>query len=98
MHSEVQCLKTRVHFEGDKWTNSVLWFLYGMRSSINKRCLDAVCVCVSVCVCVCAQSLSCVQLLETPQTVCSPPGSSVHGFLQISILERVAISSSRGSS
>ena len=29
---------------------------------------------------------------------CSPPGSSVHGILQARILERVAISSSRGSS
>ena len=29
---------------------------------------------------------------------CSPPGSSVHGILQASILERVAISSCRGSS
>ena len=30
--------------------------------------------------------------------VCSPPGSSVHGILQASILDWVAISSSRGSS
>ena len=29
---------------------------------------------------------------------CSPPGSSVHGIVQARILERVAISSSRGSS
>jgi len=29
---------------------------------------------------------------------CSPPGSSVHGILQARILERVAISFSRGSS
>ena len=29
---------------------------------------------------------------------CSPPGSSVHGLPQVRILERVAISSSRGSS
>ena len=29
---------------------------------------------------------------------CSPPGSSVHGILQARLLERVAISSSRGSS
>ena len=28
---------------------------------------------------------------------CSPPGSSIRGFLQARILERVAISSSRGS-
>ena len=29
---------------------------------------------------------------------CSPPGSSVHGILQARILERVAVSSLRGSS
>ena len=29
---------------------------------------------------------------------CSPPGSSVHGILQVKILERAAISFSRGSS
>ena len=29
---------------------------------------------------------------------CSPPGSSVHGILQVRILERLATSSSRGSS
>ena len=29
---------------------------------------------------------------------CTPPGSSVHGILQATILESVAISSSRGSS
>ena len=36
--------------------------------------------------------------VETPWTVCSLPGSSVHGILQASILEYVAISFSRGSS
>ena len=30
--------------------------------------------------------------------VCSPPGSSLHGILQVRLLEWVAISSSRGSS
>ena len=29
---------------------------------------------------------------------CSPPGSSVHGILQVRILERVVMPSSRGSS
>ena len=29
---------------------------------------------------------------------CSPPGSPVHGILQVRILERVAMHSSRGSS
>ena len=36
--------------------------------------------------------------LETPQTVCSLPGFSVHRILQARILEWVAISFSRGSS
>ena len=39
-----------------------------------------------------AQSLSRVQLFTTPWTVCSPPGSSVHGPFQTRILEWVAIS------
>ena len=41
--------------------------------------------------------LSHVQLFATPKD-CSLPGSSVHGIFQAKILERVAISSSRGSS
>ena len=36
--------------------------------------------------------------LPWPHGLYSPPGSSVHGILQATILERVAISSSRGSS
>ena len=43
------------------------------------------------------ESLSHVQLLCDPMD-CSPPGSSVHGILQARVLERVAISSSKGSS
>ena len=45
----------------------------------------------------CHQWLSRVQLSVTP-TDYSPPGSFVHGILQARILERVAISYSRGSS
>ena len=44
--------------------------------------------------CVCAQS--CLTLCNPMD--CSPPGSSVHGIFQAGILERVAISYSRGSS
>ena len=45
---------------------------------------------------VCVKSLqSCPTLCEPMD--CSPPGSSVHGILQTRILERVAMSSSRGS-
>ena len=46
----------------------------------------------------CWKSLSCVWLFATPWTVCSLPGSSVHGVLQARILEWVAIPFSRGSS
>ena len=45
--------------------------------------------------------LSCfdrVQLFATPWAVCSPPGSSDHGILQVRILEWVPIPFSRGSS
>ena len=45
--------------------------------------------CVCVCVCVCCS----VQFFATQWTV---PGSSVHGIFQARILERVAISCSRG--
>ena len=46
-------------------------------------------------------SLVVVQPLESGLTLCDPvdcslPGSSVHGILQVRILERVAISSTRG--
>ena len=41
--------------------------------------------------------LSSVQRFGTPWTVCSPPGSSVHGISQVSILEVVVTSFSRGS-
>ena len=43
--------------------------------------------------------LSHVQLFATPwATLCSPPGSSVHGIFQARVLEWGAISFSRGSS
>ena len=46
--------------------------------------------------CVCALGHSVVSLCDPMD--CSPPGSSVHGLLQARVLERVAISSSSGSS
>ena len=49
---------------------------------------------VCVYVCVCAQS----RLTPCDPMDCSPPGSSVHENFQVSILEQVAISFSRGSS
>ena len=50
------------------------------------------CVCVCVYVCVCAQS--CLTLCDLMD--CSTSGSSVHGILQASTLEWVAIPFSRG--
>ena len=48
-------------------------------------------------VCVRSKSLlSCLTLCDPMN--CSPPGSCVHGILQARILERIAISSSKGSS
>ena len=44
----------------------------------------------------CLVAKSCPTLCDP--TDCSPPGSSIHGILQVRILEWVAISSSRGSS
>ena len=51
---------------------------------------------ICIFMCVRAQSLSCVWLFATPWTVCSLPGSSVHGIFQ-PILEGVAIFSFSGS-
>ena len=47
-------------------------------------------------ICVCSVILLCPTLFNPMD--CSAPGSSVHGILQARILERVAISSSGGSS
>ena len=48
--------------------------------------------------CVIVKSLSHIRLFATPWTVCSQPGSSVHGVLQARVREWVASSSSRRSS
>ena len=48
-----------------------------------------------LCVCVCSGAKLCLTLCNPMD--CSPPGSSVHGFLQARILEWVTISSSRAS-
>ena len=63
-------------------------------------------VSVSVCVCVCVCSCTYAHLPSVNKfylTLCNPldcsqPGSSVHGIFQARMLERVAISYSRGSS
>ena len=64
-----------------------------MRSNWNMR------VCVCVCVCVCVSEYSATQLCPAlwDHMDCSLPGSSVHGILQVRILEWVAMPSSRGS-
>ena len=60
-------------------------FLY--LKSINECVVNEVHVCV----------LSCVRLFGPPVD-CGPSGSSIHGIVQARILERVAISFSKGSS
>ena len=56
-------------------------------------------MCVHACMCVYVHTLACmlshVQLFMTPME-CSPPGSSVHGILQVRILQWAAIPFSRG--
>ena len=52
--------------------------------------------CVCVWVCARARAQSCLRLCNCME--CTPPGSSVYGISQARILERVAISFSRGSS
>ena len=59
--------------------------------------------CVCVCVCVCVYSVWCVLVTRSCPTLCNPmncssPDSSVHGILQVRILEWVAIPLSKGSS
>ena len=85
-----------------------------LRTWYLKAALHCVCVCVrhSVmsshlrtwclkaalqCVCVCVLDIQSCPTLRDPMD-CSPPGFSVHGILQATILEWVAIPSSRGSS
>ena len=62
-------------------------------------CLYFMCVCTPVyrVVILLFSLLSCVWLFCDPMD-CSPPGSSVHGIFQASILEWIAIPFSRGSS
>ena len=64
-------------------------YIYKMRTYIDIH----VCVCVYVC----AKLLQSCPILCDP-TDCSPPSSSVHGILQVRMLEWVAIPTSRRSS
>ena len=69
--------------------------LAGTVSSVLENGLSGLTIKSAFCVCMCACSFA--QLCPTLSD-CSPPGSSVHGISQATILESIAISSSRGSS
>ena len=72
-------------------------FIFISSLPVNDHSLVKKWKCVCVCVCVCTLSLqSCLTLCDPMD--CSSPGSSVHGILQVRILEWVAMTSSRGSS
>ena len=64
-------------------------------SHINTYMFIKRCICIYTCMG--AQSLQLCPTLCNPMD-CSSPGSSVHGILQASILEWIAVPSSRGSS
>ena len=59
--------------------------------------VERILVCVCVCVCVCVLVAQSYLTLFNPMD-CSLSGSSVHGILQVRILERVAIPFFTGSS
>ena len=73
---------------------------YLVLPGFSSICFLSVCLTLCVCMCVCVWARKCPQLCLTlcDPMDCSPPGSSVHGIFQARTLERVAISSSRGSS
>ena len=60
--------------------------------------MGSVCVCVCVCVCAHAHMRMCSVVSDCDALDCGPPGSSVHGILQVRILEWVAMPFSGGSS
>ena len=79
-------------------SNFLNWNSYPLWSNVTCSDGPSLTVCVCVCVCVCARTRA-----QSCLTLCNPmdsslPASSVHGILQARILERVAISSSKGSS
>ena len=101
MQCSSQLLKRALSTEapGSRKAERLLSFCFShfpFLSYIEDRTL--VCVCVWVCVWVCTRTRaqSCLRLCNRME--CNPPGSSVYGISQARILERVAISFSRGSS
>ena len=73
----------------------IIFFLCASVSSNGMVIASEMCV---VCVYVCVYVSHSVMSDSLRPMNCSPPGSPVHGIFQARILERVAISSSRGSS
>ena len=74
------------------------WLCWGAREGHERNSMantDAVTVCVIFCGCCLVLKL--YPTLWDPMD-CSPPGSSIHGILQVRTLEWVAMPSSRGSS
>ena len=66
--------------------------------ALECRGRDGECVCVCVCVCAHAHMRMCSVVSDCDALDCGPPGSSVHGILQVRILEWVAMPFSGGSS
>ena len=74
--------------------SGLFWKVYFVQGSKESRCVSLTSFMLA---CMLAKSLqSCLTLCEPMD--CSLPGSSVHGILQVRILEWVAMPSSRGSS
>jgi len=84
-------------------SGNCFWGLWPLTSLYLGLCTN-VCVYIIACTCVytcaCTHKCMCAQscLILCDLMDCSLPGSSVHGIFQASILQWVAISSSRGAS
>ena len=81
------------------WSLLLLWSYYVSKWHLHSSSLLRPQTLVSLSIppflkCVCSVDQSCLTLCDPMD--CSPPGSSVHEFLQARTLEWVAISSSRG--
>ena len=91
MHTSVHC--TTIYIAKTKKQPKFHQEVNGQRRLVYAcMCIRYICICVCVCVCVrvCAQLLQSCLIICYPVN-CSPPGSSVHGILQASILEWVTI-------
>ena len=89
---------------GHNWATELTWWdiFHSQKHFINQGTvkngqihLRIIKINLTTCAWMCAKLLqSCPTLCNS--MVCGPPGSSVHGILQARMLERVAMSSSRG--